>query len=110
MKIEMRFRETLESALLDSIEHSYGYDEFGIEDEGYNLIADDEHLFKTVNEAILYALKVDEVFKKVRHLNLSDYVVPVYDDDGYLLYYLSEKEAQSVATADEAALGGGSIA
>jgi len=89
MNIEMQFMETLESALRDVIEYSFCFDGTS----GYSWMCDDK-LFKTEKEAMIYALELDESFQKVKNLKLSDNVVPVYDDDGYLMYYLSEEQVK----------------
>jgi len=88
MKIEMQFIDTLESVLSESIEYAMCFDG----SSGFCLIGD-EKLFKTEKEAIIYALKVEEYYAKVKNLKMSDKVVPVYDDDEFLLYYISEEEA-----------------
>ena len=87
IKIELQYMQTLESALSDSIEYAMCFDGTS----GYGLMGDDK-LFQTEKEAISYALEIDEEFKRVKHLNMNDKVVPVYDDDEFL-YYISEQEA-----------------
>jgi len=93
MNIAIEFIETLESALRDDIEYVMSFENCY---EGYCLLGDDENLFKTEEEAMMYALRVDDSFQKVRDFKLSDKVVPVYDDDDYLMYYISEEDAKHI--------------
>jgi len=92
MNVAMEFIETLESALDDSIEYAISFDG----KSGYCPIGYEDKLFKTEREAMMCALRVDDSFQKVRDLKLSDMVVPVYDDDDFLIYYISEKEAKTI--------------
>ena len=89
MNIAIEFIETLESALDDSIEYAICFDG----KSGYCPIGYEDELFKTEREAMICALRVDDNFSKVKHLKMSDKVVPVYDDDE-LIYYISEEEAK----------------
>jgi len=91
MKIEFEFMETLESALDDSIEYAISFDG----KSGYCPIGYEDELFKTEREAMMCVLRVDDSFQKVKDLKLSDMVIPVYDDDGFLMYYISENEAKN---------------
>lgn len=87
--ISIEYADSLYSTACDMIEQTY---DISYKFLGYSPIAEDL-FFSTEEEAINYLIQSDEVFLKCSHLDFNDIVVPVYDQEGQLLYFLPYDEA-----------------
>lgn len=83
------YKDTLYEHIVCGIENCWGLD---FEYLGYATIDEDVY-FKTEEEAVRFSLSTDAIFEKCRDLPLDSIVVPVYNKEGELLFYLPYDEA-----------------
>lgn len=97
LDIGFDYKDTLYEHIVCGIECCCGFD---FEFLGFATIEDDVY-FKTEEEAVKYSLVTDIIFEKCRNLSLDSIVVPVYNQDGELQFYLPYDEALKIGGLGE---------